>query len=435
MDALRGCKHMFYTTGMCDGESKDGGSLERLMGAVDAFLEGPPVEITAYELGEHLIRLRHGLDLLELRFARDAALFAGTGESESQGSTSPVDWVRHQCGMSGNAAARSIATGEQADSLPASVAALEAGRIGFAHLSLLAGTARVLAGTAAAPRFNEGPLLALALEHSVSRFSFDCTHARHAGDAAGVLAEQVSAVEQRRLEMTRGEDGNLTMHGRFDPVGGATIRVALEVLCGRAGAGDERCRARRLADGLVELAMHALDHGFATERGIVRPHLQLTASVETVMGLAGAPGGELEYAGVVPAATVQRLACDASVRRVLLGPASQIIDVGRARRVPSAPARAALRVRDRGCVWPGCERPASWTTAHHVLHWGNGGITEVPNLVLLCHRHHWSVHEGGWQVVRTEGREVLAIPPAHPTRPGPARPMGRRRADAAGAIT
>jgi hypothetical protein len=204
------------------------------------------------------------------------------------------------------------------------------------------------------------------------------------------------------------------MHALFDPVGGATIRVALEVLCGRAGVGDERSRARRLADGLVELASHALDHGFATERGTVRPHLQLTASVETVSGLAGAPGGELEYAGVVPAATVQRLACDASIRRVLLGPKSVVIDVGRARRVPSAPARAALRVRDRGCVWPGCDRPASWTTAHHVLHWAHTGVTEVPNLVLLCHRHHWLVHEGGWQVVRTEGREVLAIPPAHP---------------------
>jgi hypothetical protein len=147
---------------MCDCESNTDGSLNDLMGAIDAFLEGPPVEITAYELGAHLIRLRHGLDLLELRFARDAALFASTGEHESQGSTSPVDWVRHQCAMSGNAAARSIATGEQAAALPASVAALEAGRIGFAHLSLLAGTARALAGTDAEPRFDEGPLLGLA---------------------------------------------------------------------------------------------------------------------------------------------------------------------------------------------------------------------------------------------------------------------------------
>jgi hypothetical protein len=113
-DGFRRYKHMFYTTGMCDGESKADGSLDGLMGAIDAFLGGPPAEITPYELGAHLIRLRHGLDLLELRFARDAALFASTDESESQGSTSPVDWVRYQCAMSGNAAARAIATGEQA---------------------------------------------------------------------------------------------------------------------------------------------------------------------------------------------------------------------------------------------------------------------------------------------------------------------------------
>jgi len=396
---------------MCDGEDK-ADALEGLWCAIEQFVAGPVQELSAYEIGERLIRLRHGIDLLELGFARDAAAFAATEEYEAQGSTSPVDWVRHQCGMSGNAAARSIATGEAAESLPASVAALEEGRIGFAHLALLAGTARALAGTAAAAGFDERPLLGLAFEHSVSRFAFDCTHARHAADAATVLAEHVTAVEQRRLELTRCEDGRVVLRGIFDPVGGAIVRVALEPLCGRSGVGDERNRARRLADGLVELASHALDHGFATERGTTRPHLQLTASVETVMGLVSAPGGDLEYAGAVPAATVQRLACDASIRRVLLGPTSAVIDVGRARRVPSPAARAALRVRDRGCVWPGCDRPASWTTAHHVLHWGHGGVTEIPNLVLLCHRHHWSVHEGGWQVVRTEGRQVLAIPPS-----------------------
>jgi hypothetical protein len=65
------------------------------------------------------------------------------------------------------------------------------------------------------------------------------------------------------------------------------------------------------------------------------PHLQLTASVETVQGLQGAPEGDLEFAGVVPAATVQRLACDASIRRVLLGPDAAVIEVRRALRVPS----------------------------------------------------------------------------------------------------
>jgi Domain of unknown function (DUF222) len=395
---------------MCDGEDKLAG-LDRFLDEVEAFVASPAGELTAFALGERLIRLRHGIDLLELRFAREAAVFASTEEAVAQGSNSPIDWVRHQCRMSSTAAARSIATGEAAEDLPASVAALEEGRLGFAHLSLLAGTERALKRTGGS--FDERALLDLALEHSVGRFTFDCTHARHAGDATSVLAEHVSAVDSRYLEFTTCEDGRVALHGMLDAVGGATLRVALEPLCARSGAGDERPRARRLADGLVELAMHALDHGFATERGGSRTHLQLTASVETVMGLSGAPGGNLEFAGVVPAATVQRLACDASIRRVLLGPDSAVIDVGRALRVPSGAGRAALRVRDQGCVWPGCDRPSSWTNAHHVLHWGHGGDTNLENLVLLCHRHHWSVHEGGWQLVRSEDRRILAIPPAH----------------------
>jgi Domain of unknown function (DUF222) len=402
---------MFYNTEMCDGVGNMK-SLHSLMRDIELFV-AEPAEASPSELGERLIELRHGVDLLELRFAREAAAFASTDEYEVQGSTSPIEWVRHQCGMSVNAAARSIATGEQVDRLPASVAALEDGRIGFAHLALIAGTARALQSSGAETGFDERPLLELALEHSVSRFAKDCTHARHAADAAAVLAEHVGLVESRRLELTRCEDGRIVIRGLLDPVGGATLRVALAPLTTPKGASDDRSRERRYADALVELAMHPLDHGFVTDTGGQRTHLQLTASVETVMGLRGAPGGDLEFAGAVPAATVQRLACDASIRRVLLGPDSAVVDVGRALRVPSGAARAALRVRDQGCVWPGCDRPSSWTNAHHVLHWGHGGHTNLDNMVQLCHRHHWSVHEGGWQLVRTEGRRVLALPPSY----------------------
>jgi hypothetical protein len=407
---VRCCEHVFYNTGMCDGGDKLA-PFDRLLQAVEAFAASPGSEITAFELGERLIRFRHGIDLLELRFAHEAAAFASTDEAVRQGSISSIDWIRHRCRMSGNVAARSVATGEAAAQLPASVAALEAGRIGFGHLALMAGTERAV--ERAGRSFDERPLLELALEHSVGRFAEDCTHARHAADAATVLAEHVNAVDCRRLELSKCEDGLVALHGLLDPVGGAALRVALGPLCARSGAGDERPRARRLADGLVELAMHALDHGFATEGATTRTHLQLTASVETVMGLSGAPGGDLEFAGVVPAATVQRLACDASIRRVLLGPNSAVIDVGRALRVPSGAGRAALRVRDQGCVWPGCERPSSWTNAHHILHWGHGGDTDLENLVQLCYRHHWNVHEGGWQVVKSDEGRILAIPPSH----------------------
>jgi hypothetical protein len=403
---------------MCDGADNDLlDPLGNLLGAVERFVAAPEDERSPFEVGERLIQLRHGIDLLELAFARQAARFASSNESEAQGSTSPIDWVRHHCAMSVNAAARAVATGEEAPHLTASVAALEAGRIGFAHLALMAGTSRAINASAGDDCFDERPLLELALEHSVSRFSFDCTHARHAADAAGVLAEHVNAVTYRRLEVTRCEDGRIAIRGILDPVGGATLRVALAPLCKPAGADDDRSRIRRNADALVELASHALDHGFTTDTRAYRTHLQLTASVETVMGLDGAPGGDLEFAGAVPAATAQRLACDASIRRVLLGPDSAVIDVGRALRVPSGAARTALRVRDGGCVWPGCDRPSSWTNAHHVLHWAHGGDTDLENLVLLCHRHHWSVHEGGWRLVTADKRRVLAIPPSSAYRP------------------
>jgi hypothetical protein len=53
-----------------------------------------------------------------------------------------------------------------------------------------------------------------------------------------------------------------------------------------------------------------------------------------------------------------------------------------------------------------------WIDGHHVLHWGDGGVTELPNLVLLCYRHRWKVHEGGWQLARVERGQLLAIAPS-----------------------
>jgi hypothetical protein len=415
-----------------------GTPLEALIESIEGFVAGSTVELTPTELGDHLVRLRHGIDLLELGFAVEAAVFAATDEYDAQGSVSPIDWIRHHCHLSRHAAARAVAAGEQVDRLPASVAALEAGEIGFAHFALLAGTARALSATptdgvdglepgdagsdpsdpadpsaATAPLpFDERTLLELAREHSVGRFISDCTQARHAHDAAAVLAEAVSAAERNRCEFLPCEGGFLALRGYFDPIAAATLQTAVFPLAKPTGAGDHRPLTRRVADALVEIAGHALDMGVIPSTGGASTHLQLTASVETVMGLEGAPGGELEFAGAVPAATVQRLACDARVRRVLLGPSSAVLDVGRALRVPGPAARAALRVRAGGCEWPGCDRPVAFTNAHHVVHWGHGGATEVANLVLLCSRHHWMVHEGGWQLARVEQGRLLAIPPA-----------------------
>jgi hypothetical protein len=127
----------------------------------------------------------------------------------------------------------------------------------------------------------------------------------------------------------------------------------------------------------------------------------------------------MEFARPVSGTTVQRLACDASIARIVFGPGSVILDAGRARRVVSSATRRALHARDGHCQWPGCERPASATAAHHLVHWVAGGATDLPNLILLCHRHHWMVHEGGWRLARGGDGRLCAIPPTleYPYRP------------------
>ena len=357
--------------------------------------------------GEELIQLRHQIDLLELAFSRLAAEFAATDEYDEQGSVSAIDWIRIHCHMTSNAAADRVAVGRRMLEMPQSLASLDAGKIGFAHLSVMARTA-----DAVGKAFEESVLLVDAEKTSPGKFFHHCRHYRHAVDAAGYAAEQAEQVENRRLWLSTAEDGSMLLSGILDPAGGASLRTALEPLARRSGEHDHREREQRLADALVELAAG----------GEQKAQIQVTSSLETLLALAGAPAAELEYSVPVSSGTVERLACEGSLTRVLLGSESMVIDVGRAKRVVSAPARRALNARDGHCRWPGCERPASKSAAHHLVHWTHGGTTDLDNLVLLCHRHHWMVHEGKWQLVRSDDGRMLTIPPTVTFGPSPRGP-------------
>jgi hypothetical protein len=386
-------------------------ALTALSAAVAQYCAQPGAAGDGEQLGVELQALRHLIDQLELSFAKQAAAFAATDEYELAGSLSPADWLRHHCRMSSAAAGSSLCTGMRIIQLPASEAALQAGEIGFPHLALLAATERAVSACGDAPGFDEAALLQRAREHSVSRFRYDCAHAREAADAAGFLADHLTAVEWRSLELIACEQGVL-VRGRLDAVGAATVRTALEPLAKRAGGADQRPRARRMADAWIELSKHGLDSDVLPAIAGQRPQLQVTATLATLRASPGAPAGELSYAGPIPRETVQRLACDAEVSRVVFGPGSVVLDAGRARRVPSAAMRRALVARDQGCVWPGCDRPPVWTEAHHLRHWSrDGGTTELANLVCICHRHHEKVHEEGFRLVRSEDGRMLVLPP------------------------
>jgi len=260
--------------------------------------------------------------------------------------------------------------------------------------------------------FDEIKLLPKAKDNSAGKFYYICDHYRHSLDPKAYEAQQTERVENRKLSITTCDDGAVLIKGVFDPEGGAALRTAWEALARRSGAHDDRSRQKRLADAAVELAIHGMDIGMNPQQATQRTHLQVTVPLETMLGLPGSPGGDLEFSPQpISAKTVERLACDASVTRIVFDSKSQVIDVGRAKRTISGPQRKALNARDEHCIWTGCERPVTYTSGHHLKHWFFGGGGELENLALLCYRHHWMVHEGGWQIVRGEDGRVVVIPP------------------------
>ena len=196
-------------------------------------------------------------------------------------------------------------------------------------------------------------------------------------------------------------DGSLVISGQLDPVGGAALLTAIRPLARKSGAHDDRDLEQRQADALVELA----------SGGGPQAQIQVTSSIETLLALAGSPAAEMEFSLPVSSKTIERLACDSSIARVLLNSESLVIDVGRSKRVVSEPGRRALAARDGHCRWSECDRPPSRSAAHHLVHWIHGGSSDLDNLILLCNRHHRMVHEGGWQIVRGDGGRILTIPP------------------------
>jgi Domain of unknown function (DUF222)/HNH endonuclease len=239
------------------------------------------------------------------------------------------------------------------------------------------------------------------------------TGAQRRADALGELARQAL------------QAGRLPQGGGLRPQVTVTVELAslLAGPCELGGVGgvggwggwlaDEA--ARRLAcDATVARAVvrrHA-SHGSATHDGA----LDGGNGHGTTHALDATHGGA--YAGAA-GSNPQDGELAARLREVVallpppLGAPAELLDLGRATRVVSAALRRALAVRDGGCAAAGCDRPPSWTDAHHLVHWLHGGPTRLDNLLLLCRVHHQAVHEGGWRLGRDSATgQATLTPPA-----------------------
>lgn len=138
-----------------------------------------------------------------------------------------------------------------------------------------------------------------------------------------------------------------------------------------------------------------LDHQKTKVGGRHRPHLNVVVDKDAFAN--GRPGRTTS--GVpLPGLVVRKIACDAAIHRVITDGLSSILDYGRSTRTIPPAVYTSLVLRDWGCRFPGCDRPAEWCEGHHIWHWEDGGPTNLGNLVLLCSKHLHVVHMKGWHI-------------------------------------
>jgi hypothetical protein len=144
------------------------------------------------------------------------------------------------------------------------------------------------------------------------------------------------------------------------------------------------------------------------------PTLQALALVDIVRRSNGAPdapfrpiaditlvvkaeGNELKT-DQVDKITADILTCDPVFRPIVINSLGTPLAAGRSVRLATNVQRRALAVRDGGCVFPGCTANDTHCEAHHVIHYRNGGRTDLNNLALLCHHHHSVTHRNSWHM-------------------------------------
>lgn len=189
---------------------------------------------------------------------------------------------------------------------------------------------------------------------------------------------------------------------------------------GPDGQADDRTATQRRADALVEaFELIAAQQTIPEEqRGVGNGCARIVVTMDFEW-LRNRCGYALTVDGQpVSPTTVRRLACEAQIIPMILGSQGQPLDVGRASRLATPSQVKALRQRDKGCTFDGCDRPPMWCQAHHIVSWVDQGPTDLSNLALLCQRHHSIVHRDGFTATVTDVG-VTWHRPAPPGRPAP----------------
>ncbi len=374
-----------------------------------------------------------------------AALARVVGEIDDRelgvrrGGSSTTAWVRHALNMTPREARTLSMVGAATHRAMSAVrAAFAAGNLSLGHAAAIVDSVRELPPDVPveiadraerdlvdySARFDPQQLARLG-QHILTVLAPEVGEQR---DAERLEREAARARTRRELYLSPDGHGCVVLRGRLTDEAAGVLRAALDPLSAPlpvcADGPDLRTAAQRRADALHELARRALvatrggpghadpntatpgrrggDGGSPTQLVVTVPLRTLTDG----LGYATLPDGN-----PLGATAARRLACAASLIPAVLGTHGAVLDLGRAQRLFTGARRRALVLRDRGCAFPGCDRPPEWCDAHHILSWLDGGCTDRDNGVLLCEHHHHTVHADGWRIVLARDGTPELIPP------------------------
>jgi hypothetical protein len=219
-------------------------------------------------------------------------------------------------------------------------------------------------------------------------------------DPDGQLASERDHERHREAILTLLPDGSGRLQAQLTGEAAAVWTTVLDTLSRPVpaddGEPDTRTPGQRRHDALLDAGRRLLRSGSLPDAGGTPATVLLTMAVDELEARTGlvttSHGGTLS----IPAAL--RLAADAQILPAVLDSRGAVLHLGRARRIASPAQRYALAARDRGCSFPGCNRPPGWCETHHVIPWADGGLTDLDNTTLVCGFHHREHARRGWTV-------------------------------------
>lgn len=293
--------------------------------------------------------------------------------------------------------------------LPGTLAALSRGDVSYLQALTIAEATDDLPPTLALQV--EQRVLVRAVEQTVAELRRSVKRAVLAVDPARAEAAHERALAHRTVQTWPMPDGMAEIRALLAAQDAVTVMSTLNALAGRRNADDGRGIDARRADALVEVFARALGDPELPSAHRALPHVQVTVSAGTLLGLQEDPG-ELGGYGPITAGVARRIASTGVWRRLLLDPVDgRLLDYGRRVYRPPAALAGFVMARDRVCTFPGCAMPAHRCDLDHRRPWAKGGTTDPDNVHLLCRRHHRAKDHGPWRARRNRDGTITWISP------------------------